>query len=269
MKFIRDLLEAITRKNIYIYTLLRYVSGRWLYRFAHEPDFSAFKIIKSIIKPGSIFLDVGANDGISVLSFNLYDAETPVVSIEPNVHHRTALDRIRKKKTNFNYHLLGASSTKSKLKLYTPVYKGFALTSFAAMDPQVIKQNLPVGLSIKSIADKVTFSEHEVDVIPLDQLDLSPGIIKIDVEGFEHEVVSGLKSTIQKHQPIFLIEYNPNSYVKIKEQVTPLGYEAYVYKPGSKTFTIYTGQETCNLFLLPQLAVKELSNKQPSLIKSN
>ena len=158
---------------------------------------------------------------------------------------------------------------KSRLKLYTPVYKGFALTSFAAMDPQLIKQNLPVGLSIKNIADKVTFSEHEVDVIPLDQLNLNPGIIKIDVEGFEHEVVSGLKSTIEKHQPIFLIEYNPNSYTKIKEQLSPLGYEAYVFKPGANTFTVYTGQETCNLFLLPQAAAKELTNKQTSLMKSN
>ena len=114
------------------------------YRFAHEaPDFSAFKIIKSIIKPGSIFLDVGANDGISALSFNLYDTETPVVSIEPNVHHKTALDRIQKKKINFSYHLLGASSTKSKLKLYTPVYKGFALTSFAAMDQKSLSKIYP------------------------------------------------------------------------------------------------------------------------------
>ena len=79
---------------------------------------------------------------------------------------------------------------------------------------------------------------------------------------------SGLESTIKKHQPIFLIEYNPNSYTKINEQLSTLGYEAYVFRPGSNTFTIYTGQETCNLFLLPQVAVKELGNKQPLQFKT-
>lgn len=268
MKFIRDILESLTRKNIFIYALLRYISGRWLYRFAHEPDFSAFQILKSIINSGSIFLDVGANDGISVLSFNLYDKETPVVSIEPNMHHKAALERIQKKKKNFSYHLLGASSTSSKLKLFTPVYKGFALTSFAAMDPEVIKQNLPVGLSIKNIEDKVTFSEHEVEVIPLDQLSLNPGIVKIDVEGFEHEVVQGLKETIEKSLPIFLIEYNPNSYNKILEQISPLGYSAFVYEPKSRTFFKYKEQETCNLFMLSEKTIMMLKEHHPTALQS-
>lgn len=262
MKLLRDFLESLTRKNIYIYAFLRYVSGRWLYRFAHEPDFAAFKLLKKFVGPNSIFLDVGANDGISALSFDLYDKETPVISIEPNAHHRPALDRVARKKKNFGYQLLGASSSKSELKLYTPIYKGFALTSFAAMDPNVIKQNLPVGLSIKDISDKVSFSETVVPVIPLDELDLQPGIIKIDVEGFEHEVVKGLKNTVETHLPIFLIEYNPNSYPAIKSQLSPLGYSAFIYDPKQQTFTSYHDQETCNLFLIPQHTANSLKQEK-------
>ncbi len=39
-------------------------------------------------------------------------------------------------------------------------------------------------------------------------------IIKIDVEGFEYEVMKGLSETIKKYKPIIIIEYSPTFYIR-------------------------------------------------------
>lgn len=41
------------------------------------------------------------------------------------------------------------------------------------------------------------------------QHSLTPGFIKIDAEGAEHKVLSGMASTIQKHRPVILLELSP------------------------------------------------------------
>ncbi len=39
-------------------------------------------------------------------------------------------------------------------------------------------------------------------------------IIKIDVEGFEYEVIKGLGNTIKKYEPTIILEYSPAFYIK-------------------------------------------------------
>lgn len=61
------------------------------------------------------------------------------------------------------------------------------------------------GASIKVQAENAIESEVEMIVLD-DQLQSTPGMIKIDVEGFEYEVLKGLKRTIETSHPTLIIE---------------------------------------------------------------
>ncbi len=64
-----------------------------------------------------------------------------------------------------------------------------------------------------------------IEIVPLDDLELECHVIKIDVEGYEVEVVRGAYNTIRKYRPIILIEHHEfreyknigSTYYKIKE----------------------------------------------------
>lgn len=49
-------------------------------RQPHEPDFSVFATSPST----GLFLDVGANSGMSALSFRIYNRRMPILSVEAN-----------------------------------------------------------------------------------------------------------------------------------------------------------------------------------------
>jgi hypothetical protein len=44
--------------------------------------------------------------------------------------------------------------------------------------------------------------------VTLDSLSLDPSFIKMDVEGYEYEVLKGAAATIQKHKPVIFFEMN-------------------------------------------------------------
>jgi hypothetical protein len=75
----------------------------------------------------------------------------------------------------------------------------------------------------------------------LDDYSLKPFFIKIDVQGFEYEVLLGAQSTLLNARPILLIE-TPGS----REQalLTKSGYQPFVFKerkllPGIKNFNVF------------------------------
>lgn len=71
-------------------------------------------------------------------------------------------------------------------------------------------------------------------------LDIDPKFIKIDVEGYEENVIFGLKKTIKKKKPILLIEYNQRNFKTI-------------YKFLNKDYNIYS-------YLLEKKKLYKVSN---------
>jgi FkbM family methyltransferase len=81
---------------------------------------------------------------------------------------------------------------------------------------------------------KISTDEKDEDtfkVISLDEYIKSPNfkddyidLIKIDVEGFEEEVLLGAKETLEKYNPIIFIEAWPENFEKIDKLLTSLNY---------------------------------------------
>ena len=108
--------------------------------------------------------------------------------------------------------------------------------------------------------ERLTLSEYPCSVETLDEQNLDPIFIKIDVQGTEYEVIRGGLNTIKRYEPILLIE-NLHGDSKLVELVRELAYEEYWYGDNSFTKERTPGSNT---FLLPRSRLKVLDRDYAS-----
>ena len=88
-----------------------------------------------------------------------------------------------------------------------------------------------------SIANYVTIEAFDCDIIPVDSLDINPSVIKIDAEGFDYDVIEGLKTTIGRSRPFIMIEISDSQYVQINKYFSDRHYILLTYDIFSDTFS--------------------------------
>ena len=81
---------------------------------------------------------------------------------------------------------------------------------------------------------KKSLIEKKISIVTLDEMNLYPGAIKIDIEGYEYEAIQGGQNTIKKYEPILMIEVNEKSFEKIKNLLNELNYSIFVFNKNSK-----------------------------------
>jgi FkbM family methyltransferase len=237
--------DRLVRRNIYAYQLLRTYVGRFSFMLPLEPEFQAFGVLPSTDR---LFLDIGANDGISARSFRLFNKTTPILSIEPNPCHEKALQRTKAALDLFDYKLIAAGDRRGELALYTPVIRGIALSAYASTDRRDVERQ--VQEDMPSHAKRARFVETMVPVIPIDDLTLTPDFVKIDVEGFEFEVLRGMTATIERCRPALMIEYHRKTAKGLAEILRPFGYSPFVFDRHASAFRPVAAGEASNPFYL-------------------
>jgi FkbM family methyltransferase len=242
-------IDRVIRRNVYAYELFRTHIGRLGFMLPLELEFHAFRVLPSTAR---LFLDIGANDGISARSFRLFNKTTPILSIEANPCHERALERTKIALDLFDYKLMAAGARRGELVLHTPVFRGIALTAYAAMNRSEAEQRLRQDMP--SSRGRLRFIDTVVPVVPIDDLTLAPDFVKIDVEGFEIEVLRGMIATIERCKPVFMIEFDPRQATGIIDLLHPFGYQPYVFDrslDAAGGFCLYDGGDADNLFHLP------------------
>jgi FkbM family methyltransferase len=222
--------------------------GRFLARKPHDPDFAAFG---QLPLGSGIFLDVGANAGLSALSFRIFDKRTPVVSIEANPHHGRDLNWLRRWLEPFEYRLVAAGDEPGELTLHVPFFRSIPLTGEASAAEHRDEDlawwtRKHLGTSDSSL---LRIESVRVPAVPLDDLALDPAVVKIDVEGHELAVLRGLDATLRRCHPIILIEVSAN-YDEIVQQLAPYGYGSHYYDRA--TGRLVPGRGVVNAFFLPR-----------------
>jgi FkbM family methyltransferase len=158
-----------------------------------EPDLVS--VFDSLITPSDIVLDVGANIGCTSILFGSRAAK--VFSFEPSPTTFKFLEK----------NVLGAN-----LPNVSPQNFGlgkasgsFELTFAADNRSGGFVSNKVVasaGHTVESI--KIVQGDVYLETLGLDRVDF----IKIDVEGFEQDVIEGLHQTIEKSKPVVVLELN-------------------------------------------------------------
>ena len=157
--FIISLIEEIFRSTAYGYGLSRYLAGKYFYKYLGESDFEFFKFVNK--KQTELFLDVGANDGISALTFRLYNQDYKILSLEPDSKHNDALNNIKKKDKNFEFQNIGLGNKKETKKLYIPECNGVYIGQLASLIKDEAFNNVPKIISQKNISSKVKIIEKK------------------------------------------------------------------------------------------------------------
>ena len=224
------------RLNAVVPRLLRFNAytgyvGRRLFQYIpfllpHDRSYYGFK---HLVHPGDgLFLDVGANDGISAIGFKHIHSDYRVLSLEPNRWHEASLKRLTKKLKGFDYRIVGAGQKTGRQDLHMPFYQGVPIYTAASLYKDYV-----YGSMRRQFADearqKVEYVIQDVEIVRLDDWQLSPDIIKIDTEGFEYEVLLGLGQTIARGRPFIMLEYNPDLLAREVDLLKPLGYDMFVY----------------------------------------
>jgi len=250
----KEILEILIRSNLYLFIFFRFLAGKFLVYFAHEGDFQIFSLFD---EKKNLFLDIGANDGISAKTFRLYNKKSKIISIEINPFHKENLNILKKNLFNFEYIIVGASNKKYKTKLYQSFYKRFHLSSFDSLDINEIKDSLKKDLFDEKGKKEIKIKTKEVYLRKLDDYKFRPKMIKIDVQGHEKQVIQGLLKTIKKYKPIILLEFN-NSHKEIISILKVYGYKPYFYRSKEKKLFTLRKNKPFNFFLICETHIKEI-----------
>jgi len=158
--------------------------------------------------------------------------------------------------------LIFAPLTKQKVYSFEAVKENYDLM-LKTIEINGIKNAVPEKLALGSRKGTITINysgssssvtEHlvaktlykeEVRVITLDEYvdehKLKVGLIKVDIEGFEQELLKGAEKTIKEQKPILLLSiyHNADDFFSIKPKIESwdLGYKFIIHKPKDYTLS--------------------------------
>lgn len=177
-----------------------YIDWRTFFYGAYERENLLFlKSLDKTIQDKKIFVDIGANVGVHSLYMSQFCSE--VHSFEPNPVVRGSFEekiRINTLKNIF-LHGVGVGMVDQELPYFAPKGCNQGTGSFIEGYSSNNDNN---GVLLKLVCGDEYFEK-----LGLTQID----IVKIDVEGFEKNVLCGLKKTLEKYRPIIFLEFSEST----------------------------------------------------------
>jgi FkbM family methyltransferase len=175
----------------------------------HEEDFRLYRHMDGM---QGTFVDVGANWGQSLISFRLFCKTFRVISFEANPRLAPALAALQRRFPHtFEYHMFGLGAENEVRKLKVPFTDGMNLSPSGSLDPREFEKSYVqerLAQESQATAGQLEFYETEVEIRVFDELGIAPDIVKVDVEGWETEVLAGMRRTIAERKPLLMIELN-------------------------------------------------------------
>lgn len=175
----------------------------------------------SLVNSHSVIIDIGSNIGATALQLAQRSPHGFVYGFEPDKsNYKRACENISLNKfSNIHLENFGLGNKDEKLKLF-----------------QVNHLNPGMNRILLNGNDKLPYEEIEIKTLDsyvkennIKKID----IIKIDVEGFENQVLLGASETIKKNMPLLFVEVidknlkeNDSSALKLFNQLKEFGYKS-------------------------------------------
>ena len=181
-------------------------------------------MIKKCLKPGDVFLDIGANIGYFTLLAANSEPTSKVISFEPvkglfqKLEENISINSF-KNITAFNI-AVGEINEETELFISGPNNSG--MSSFRQPENYSGKKEIVKVVTIDSWFKKARLSKID--------------LIKLDVEGSELAALKGTQETLQNFKPLIIAEVNPETLASFS--LTPGDIYGYLNKLNFDGFTI-------------------------------
>lgn len=215
---IKEQIKSLSRQNL----LVQYVYRRWGSALTGRCADTDELIIPSLRMRTSI--DVGANAG--AYAQLLARTSDLLVCFEPVPFMIRLLNMLFRGQSHVHIQAVALSDTSGTARLSIPLRKSEAVSALASL-----KQTFEDAEIIE--VETLRFDDFRTrnpwaDAAPID-------FIKIDVEGFEVQVLEGMQETIASMHPVFLIEtevrHNGES-LQVFQRLAEQGYSTYISRIG-------------------------------------
>jgi FkbM family methyltransferase len=178
------------------------------------------QILGSLVRAGDRAIDVGGNRGIYAYSLWRLGAEVDI--FEPNPVCVSVLKAWAAGKTRISVHPVALSNRSGSASLHIPV------------DGDGVEHDASASI------EHGGFEKARDEVVALQTLDSCDfdraALIKIDVEGHEHDVIDGAANTLRSSRPALLVEieqrHNSRPIREIFEQIVAFGYDGFFLDEG-------------------------------------
>nr|WP_303645267.1 FkbM family methyltransferase [Salinirubrum litoreum] len=150
------------------------------------------------VDPGDVVIDAGANTGVYALAVAATCPDAQVVAFEPSpsvVEQCRRNVRLNAFEDRIDVRGVGLGSESGAATFYRSNYD--ELGSFNAGN---------AGAWEASVEDTVSVPVATVDALVAAAELSPPDHLKIDVEGFEYEVLLGARETLRRHRPVVYLE---------------------------------------------------------------
>jgi FkbM family methyltransferase len=163
-------------------------------------------LIRDRSTPGKIFVDIGANIGNHAIFMSKFCNPSEVIVFEPNPKaiEILKLNVLLNACANVNTSYLGLAlgSETTQMRVFSPDANNMGRA-------QMLKDE---GGNVKCVAGDLLLQQKPV------------GLLKIDVEGSEFEVLKGMQGTIEIWRPNILVEVWPQSQQELLSWCDSFGY---------------------------------------------
>ncbi|MEP7229596.1 MAG: FkbM family methyltransferase [Ginsengibacter sp.] len=165
-------------------------------------DEPAQVVLFDFVKPGMNVIDIGANIGATTLNIaKKIGVQGKVFSFEPSP---------------YNYQHASQNIALNKFNNIKLINQGLGNEKTIAFLYNVNTNNRGMQRLLKENGENSSYEKTAVEIDTLDNSMMNfsippPSFIKIDVEGYEYNVLAGGKETILKHRPVLFIELDDNN----------------------------------------------------------
>ncbi len=180
--------------------------GYWFYAKNRELD--TVNSFKKVIKPNDFVIEVGGHIGYMSLIFaDLIKPNGHLTVFEPGINNLPYIKKNTQSNNNIEIVEKGAGDENKKTS--------FFIENLTGQNNSFLKDYSVFDENNKNALNNATKIAVEVDMITLDnyvfeEKNKTPNFIKIDVEGFEYQVLLGAKKLIAVCKTIFMIEVTMN-----------------------------------------------------------